>query len=568
MINNEYGPGKPSLIVYAIPSVVLFLILFYVRGIQFEDDAFILYRYAVNWANGHGLVFNIGERVEGVSTFLWSAILAVLAFFSADLPKLGPLVNLAVGIACLFLISRLVSFMRFSMPRLMALLLPVFCAVSYGFYYYVASGMDAIIFGLVILIAVISLQKSIYSGKYLFPLLPLILLDLVRAEGFLYSITLIMVLTFFVRIKTKKIPGQLVACIIFFGISTLLMFIIRYYYYGEWMPATVMAKGYGTYLIKESILKGDIYSFISFLKVIKSGIRYELFLIVIGAWIPFILLLKKPNREDMFLWLIATAILTNVSVSVLAGGDYFPFKRHFIAVLPLLIVFVAWAFDSLYRQYWKSAVIGKMMLITGTLFVLVAWTYTFITPDMPDKKYFMGSRHTKYLREIGVTLRNIPAQTVMLSQMIGAISYYAGPKVYVRDILGLTDIHNAKFGQEWGFHYDGRGPCGRTDFQYSFYTPFDIFFYNSTNMHNRFVAFCRQSPGTCKNYRYFKSSQWPSSYFYVVVNKEHPVAAVLREKFDAVAVPIDTGNFADGRGISVAAVQKEPACEPNDVLSR
>ena len=35
------------------------------------DDAFISFRYAENLVNGHGLVFNPGERVEGYTNFLW-----------------------------------------------------------------------------------------------------------------------------------------------------------------------------------------------------------------------------------------------------------------------------------------------------------------------------------------------------------------------------------------------------------------------------------------------------------------------------------------------------------------
>ena len=43
------------------------------------DDAFISFRYSVNLAQGHGLVFNPGgERVEGYSNFLWVVILAGL----------------------------------------------------------------------------------------------------------------------------------------------------------------------------------------------------------------------------------------------------------------------------------------------------------------------------------------------------------------------------------------------------------------------------------------------------------------------------------------------------------
>ena len=40
------------------------------------DDAFISFRYARNLLEGHGLVFNPGERVEGYTNFLWTLELA------------------------------------------------------------------------------------------------------------------------------------------------------------------------------------------------------------------------------------------------------------------------------------------------------------------------------------------------------------------------------------------------------------------------------------------------------------------------------------------------------------
>ena len=42
-----------------------------------QDDAYISFRYAENFLNGDGLVFNIGERVEGYTNFLWVMILAL-----------------------------------------------------------------------------------------------------------------------------------------------------------------------------------------------------------------------------------------------------------------------------------------------------------------------------------------------------------------------------------------------------------------------------------------------------------------------------------------------------------
>ena len=42
------------------------------------DDAFISFRYVHNLLEGHGLVFNPGERVEGYSNFLWVLELAAI----------------------------------------------------------------------------------------------------------------------------------------------------------------------------------------------------------------------------------------------------------------------------------------------------------------------------------------------------------------------------------------------------------------------------------------------------------------------------------------------------------
>lgn len=36
-----------------------------------QDDAFISYRYAKNFIQGKGLVFDSGEKVEGHTNFLW-----------------------------------------------------------------------------------------------------------------------------------------------------------------------------------------------------------------------------------------------------------------------------------------------------------------------------------------------------------------------------------------------------------------------------------------------------------------------------------------------------------------
>ena len=42
------------------------------------DDAMIAMRYARNMAEGHGLVWNNGEYIEGYTNFLWTLWMAII----------------------------------------------------------------------------------------------------------------------------------------------------------------------------------------------------------------------------------------------------------------------------------------------------------------------------------------------------------------------------------------------------------------------------------------------------------------------------------------------------------
>ena len=65
-----------------LPVVVLLLCagLFALLCFRYDvvqDDAYISLVYSKNLVAGDGLVFNLGERVEGYTNFLWVMLLAV-----------------------------------------------------------------------------------------------------------------------------------------------------------------------------------------------------------------------------------------------------------------------------------------------------------------------------------------------------------------------------------------------------------------------------------------------------------------------------------------------------------
>lgn len=72
---NPVAPG-PAGHRLGLPVLVLGLLALAWSCRFVQDDAFISFRYARNLVEGHGLVFNPGEPVEGYTNFLWTLLVA------------------------------------------------------------------------------------------------------------------------------------------------------------------------------------------------------------------------------------------------------------------------------------------------------------------------------------------------------------------------------------------------------------------------------------------------------------------------------------------------------------
>lgn len=72
-------------------AILIFLIFVYgklsLHISSICDDAFISFRYAKHLADGQGLVFNLGERVEGYTNFLWVLLLGAFYKMGFSLPE-------------------------------------------------------------------------------------------------------------------------------------------------------------------------------------------------------------------------------------------------------------------------------------------------------------------------------------------------------------------------------------------------------------------------------------------------------------------------------------------------
>ena len=262
-------PGRIALGLAHMPWLILLAWLTSVSWFL-TDDAFISFRYARNLLNGHGLVFNMGERVEGYSNFLWvlelAAIWGVLGIrpeYAA--PWLSVLFTVGTLALMLWWIARLPGLRMRGFVAWCALALV--CSSAAFAVWTSGGGFETRQFTFFILAAVVSL--SLYRNRrwgLLAASVSLALASLTRPEGPLIAACC------FAWFGALQIPAALNALrresepqgvsikdaitaiarridwrgllylIAPFALIVGAHFLFRYAYYGEWLPNTYYAK--------------------------------------------------------------------------------------------------------------------------------------------------------------------------------------------------------------------------------------------------------------------------------------------------------------------------------------
>ena len=85
--------------------VSIAILVFVVSALQmdfYQDDAFISYRYVANYLDGHGLVFNEGERVEGYTNFGWVLFLLLWCVLGLGYMAVSKLFGIFLAAAAIF----------------------------------------------------------------------------------------------------------------------------------------------------------------------------------------------------------------------------------------------------------------------------------------------------------------------------------------------------------------------------------------------------------------------------------------------------------------------------------
>ena len=210
------------------------------------DDAFISFRYVRNLLEGHGLVFNPGEYVEGYTNFLWILELAAIwGLFGIRPEHAAPWLSVACTVgtiaAMLWWVARTPSLRNRALVGWMAL--GLLCSSATFAVWTSGGGLETRQFTFFVVMAVVCL--GIHGNSrcgLLLASLSLAAAALTRPEGLMLAACCF---GWFAacRIAAGKLDWSDVSVLVMpFAVLVAAHFLFRYGYYGEWLPNTYYAK--------------------------------------------------------------------------------------------------------------------------------------------------------------------------------------------------------------------------------------------------------------------------------------------------------------------------------------
>jgi arabinofuranosyltransferase len=282
------------------------------------DDSYISFRYARNLADGLGLVYNAGERIEGYTNFLWTLLLALGIKLGADPTITAKVMGGGAALGTLVVVYRLSE--RLQPYRFVPALATWLLASSMVFAGYAVLGLETALFIFFICLGLLLLTRESEEPAR-FPLSGLCyaLAGLTRPEAPLYLGLAMLLLGRQMFARQNLIRGLLFAAVI----GTHLLW--RHGYYGAWLPNSFSAK---TGNLHDQLLRGQDY-----LSRYLDAQGAVLWLGVLG------ITLAVARRSRLGLTLTATALAVAGYV-VLVGGDWMPVFRFLAPFEPFAFLLV------------------------------------------------------------------------------------------------------------------------------------------------------------------------------------------------------------------------------------
>ncbi len=400
----------------------------------FIDDTYIFLRYAGNLASGQGLVYNIGDRVMGFSSPLYTLLLGMLVFALSFIGHYSLVLGTNLILWAVLLVLILYNdwtehIYRFVFGIVFSLYFPFIDATL--------TGMETVLFMLLLFLSLMLASNR----RYGYALIALALLCLTRPEGFVVSL----VVFAFILYKNKGLPP-----IKYFVAPVLIIaawFIFAQIYYGSIIPQSMQAKAAGftdsnwyridTNLFQKHILFSLSMSdriFLAFSPLIRSFLGIVSFLSTIFFGWGFYVAVKR--RKDFYL--ISALVYLALFTFYLAGNPISIFSWYTVPTSMLFLFTSIFGITEIVKdaKSFRSLYIGTIIL--GSVFSIY-----FALPIRADRireRAIFSQRIVDRIEE-----KYPETQSIMVGD-IGYIGYASSKRIYDLGFL-VTDVSQSQLDQ-------------------------------------------------------------------------------------------------------------------------
>lgn len=417
-------PGLAAALVFHVAHVLLL-------GGRLQDDAYISFRYARNLAEGAGLVWNVGERVEGYTNFLWTLLLAIPFVFSkaAEPVLFARVLSVAGGAAAIvasFLLVRRLAPKSVVLP----LVPPILLAGNWSFAINTMTGLETAFLAGLVTVAALLLVAETEDLKYRGSSMIFALAALTRPEAiglFLGLLGLVAwPLPYPYRPEARRYLARLTVP---FAAIVGLHLLFRIGYYGHLVPNTFFAK-FGVPLPAGLPSRGEYLT-----RFLLEGLDpFVVFVALAGLFV--IARVRVPAARLV----AAGAVFGIVNVAV-SGADFMIGFRYLVPYLPLMYVAAALGAAWVLERWPALGKIEAALLVVAVAEAGRGYAHS------RDRLHSFEELRRRVATDTGVALgqwmkEHLPAGTRVATVDIGAIGFHSS--LPVLDLSGLTDTAIAR----------------------------------------------------------------------------------------------------------------------------
>jgi arabinofuranosyltransferase len=393
-----------------------------------QDDAYISFRYAENLVRGHGLVWNVGERVEGYTNFLWTLLLVIPHAIGWDVESFAIGLGLVLFTATLAVFYALTAGLTGSWITATAATLtlgafPTFAAFATG-------GLETQLQAFLVVVTLSVVIREIRANDIS-----------AVAAGALGTSAALAVLTRIdsVVLILPMLAVYVVVCVsrlgwrrAFLSPATAVPLSIwsawlawKLAYYGAILPNSYQAKVEGL----GDLTRQGARFVVSFVQAYSFYL--PLACVPAGAWLAWE---RRIDRRAAAAILIPLMLWTAYVVSV--GGDFMEY-RFLVSSIPLAFLLTYWVMSEIDGNRARAALVTTLVLAGGAL------TYRSKVPKppgspLPLRELAVTSDQEWY--EVGTVLHDAFQGSVRPSIAVipaGVIPYRS--QLRSVDMLGLND---------------------------------------------------------------------------------------------------------------------------------